>query len=110
MAGNAHPVRTSGLHLFGGYDRGMVPKVLFAGFKVHFHWRRKDPPSPSSPLLSVCRFAGKQRGWAPMSFSAARPICFLVPVYKKLYLVFREGCFSYWRRPVTVVSKSDGCC
>lgn len=49
MAGNAHPARTSGLHLFGGYDRGMVPKVLFAGFKVHFHWCRKDPPSP--PLL-----------------------------------------------------------
>lgn len=56
MAGNAHPVRTSGLHLFGGYDRGMVPKVLFAGFKVHFHWRRKDPPPPSF-CLQVCRQA-----------------------------------------------------
>lgn len=55
MTGNAHPVRTSGLHLFGGYDRGMVPKVLFAGFKVH--WRRKDPPLPSSFRLQVCRQA-----------------------------------------------------
>lgn len=49
MAGNAHPARTSGLHFFGGYDRGMVPKVLFAGFKVHFDWRRKDPPPPLFP-------------------------------------------------------------
>lgn len=56
MAGNAHPARTSGLQLFGGYDPGMLPKVLFAGFKVHFHWRKKDPPPPPF-RLQVCRQA-----------------------------------------------------
>lgn len=60
MAGNAHPARTSGLQLFGGYDPGMLPKVLFAGFKVHFHWRKKDPPPPAFPSagLQASRKAG----------------------------------------------------